>query len=73
MCTPDRTKHSTRVHTCVECALNRLFLRQIVVPPLPGKAIKRQLPFRGDDGEPPLSLRGLIVECLSITVIGVTA
>lgn len=24
---------------------------QIVVPPLPGKALKRQLPFRGDDGE----------------------
>lgn len=24
--------------------------KQIVVPPLPGKAIKRQLPFRGDDG-----------------------
>ena len=23
---------------------------QIVVPPLPGKAFKRQLPFRGDDG-----------------------
>jgi sorting nexin-3/12 len=23
---------------------------QIVVPPLPGKAWKRQLPFRGDDG-----------------------
>ena len=23
---------------------------QIVVPPLPGKALKRQLPFRGDDG-----------------------
>ena len=24
---------------------------QILVPPLPGKAIKRQLPFRGDDGK----------------------
>jgi sorting nexin-3/12 len=23
---------------------------QIVVPPLPGKALSRQLPFRGDDG-----------------------
>lgn len=23
---------------------------QIVVPPLPGKALKRQLPFRSDDG-----------------------
>ncbi|BFZ25155.1 hypothetical protein BsWGS_28194 [Bradybaena similaris] len=23
---------------------------KIVVPPLPGKALKRQLPFRGDDG-----------------------
>ncbi|XP_063843490.1 sorting nexin-12-like isoform X2 [Scylla paramamosain] len=23
---------------------------RIVVPPLPGKALKRQLPFRGDDG-----------------------
>ena len=23
---------------------------QIVVPALPGKALKRQLPFRGDDG-----------------------
>lgn len=30
----------------------RLFLinAQIVVPPLPGKAWKRQMPFRGDDG-----------------------
>lgn len=27
-----------------------VFLVQIVVPPLPGKALKRQLPFRGDDG-----------------------
>ncbi|XP_041430002.1 sorting nexin 12 S homeolog isoform X1 [Xenopus laevis] len=26
------------------------FLFQIVVPPLPGKALKRQLPFRGDEG-----------------------
>ena len=26
------------------------WLLQIVVPPLPGKALKRQLPFRGDDG-----------------------
>lgn len=24
--------------------------QQIVVPPLPGKALKRQLPFRGDEG-----------------------
>ena len=24
--------------------------RQIVVPTLPGKALKRQLPFRSDDG-----------------------
>lgn len=24
--------------------------KQIVVPPLPGKAWKRQMPFRGDDG-----------------------
>ena len=23
---------------------------QVVVPPLPGKALFRQLPFRGDDG-----------------------
>ena len=23
---------------------------QIVVPPLPSKALKRQMPFRGDDG-----------------------
>lgn len=27
-----------------------IFLFQIVVPPLPGKAWKRQMPFRGDDG-----------------------
>lgn len=27
-----------------------LVLLQIVVPPLPGKALKRQLPFRGDEG-----------------------
>lgn len=27
-----------------------LFCLQIVVPPLPGKAWKRQMPFRGDDG-----------------------
>lgn len=27
-----------------------LVLWQIVVPPLPGKALKRQLPFRGDEG-----------------------
>jgi len=26
------------------------FLLQIVVPALPGKALSRQLPFRGDDG-----------------------
>lgn len=25
-------------------------LLQVVVPPLPGKALIRQLPFRGDDG-----------------------
>jgi len=24
---------------------------QIVVPPLPGDALKKQLPFRGDDGK----------------------
>lgn len=27
-----------------------VFFIQIVVPPLPGKALKRQLPFRGDEG-----------------------
>ena len=27
-----------------------LLFAQIVVPPLPSKAIKRQLPFRSDDG-----------------------
>lgn len=27
-----------------------MFLLQIVVPPLPGKAWKRQMPFRGDEG-----------------------
>ena len=27
-----------------------IFILQIVVPPLPSKAIKRQLPFRSDDG-----------------------
>ena len=26
------------------------FVFQIVVPPLPSKALKRQLPFRNDDG-----------------------
>lgn len=32
-------------------SVDRLILRfQIVVPPLPGKALKRQLPFRGDEG-----------------------
>ena len=32
-------------------ANNEVFeIFQIVVPPLPGKALKRQLPFRGDDG-----------------------
>lgn len=35
--------------TLFECNITVLFL-QIVVPPLPGKAIKRQLPFRNDDG-----------------------
>lgn len=29
---------------------NYVFYFQIVVPPLPGKAWKRQMPFRGDDG-----------------------
>ena len=38
------------------CILNLLWIFletegfQIVVPPLPSKALKRQLPFRGDDG-----------------------
>lgn len=29
---------------------NDLLIFQIVVPALPGKAWKRQMPFRGDDG-----------------------
>lgn len=35
-----------------ECATSAAFgvCLQIVVPPLPGKALKRQLPFRGDEG-----------------------
>lgn len=28
----------------------RVCVPQVVVPPLPGKALFRQLPFRGDDG-----------------------
>ncbi len=40
---------------CIHCKLNSkitiVISVQIVVPPLPGKAIKRQLPFRGDDGQ----------------------
>lgn len=33
------------------CSADRVILCfQIVVPPLPGKALKRQLPFRGDEG-----------------------
>lgn len=33
------------------CSADRVILcSQIVVPPLPGKALKRQLPFRGDEG-----------------------
>lgn len=33
------------------CSTDRVILCfQIVVPPLPGKALKRQLPFRGDEG-----------------------
>lgn len=34
----------------MRCFQNRFYTLQIVVPPLPGKALKRQLPFRGDDG-----------------------
>lgn len=30
--------------------LMKQFFLQIVVPQLPGKAWKRQMPFRGDDG-----------------------
>uniref|UniRef100_A0A286Y5T3 Sorting nexin 3 n=1 Tax=Cavia porcellus TaxID=10141 RepID=A0A286Y5T3_CAVPO len=30
--------------------LNKPFITSVVVPPLPGKAFLRQLPFRGDDG-----------------------
>lgn len=32
------------------CCCSGLGAIQIVVPPLPGKAWKRQMPFRGDDG-----------------------
>jgi sorting nexin-3/12 len=46
---------------------------QIVVPPLPGKALKRQLPFRGDDGKfslssSPLSLSLSLHSCCSLHV-----
>jgi sorting nexin-3/12 len=30
--------------------IKMLFFFQIVVPPMPSKALKRQLPFRSDDG-----------------------
>ena len=34
-----------------KCMLTFFFVPfQIVVPPLPGDALKKQLPFRGDDG-----------------------
>ena len=33
-----------------ECNRFTIFIIKIVVPPLPSKALKRQLPFRGDDG-----------------------
>ena len=33
------------------CADLFLLSFQIVVPPLPGDALKKQLPFRGDDGK----------------------
>uniref|UniRef100_A0A8C4SJ88 Sorting nexin 12 n=1 Tax=Erpetoichthys calabaricus TaxID=27687 RepID=A0A8C4SJ88_ERPCA len=44
-----------RVRLCAEREQSefrgcRLGLQSIVVPPLPGKALKRQLPFRGDEG-----------------------
>lgn len=32
------------------CMISIVLLPQVVVPPLPGKALFRQLPFRGDDG-----------------------
>jgi hypothetical protein len=51
-----------------------IFFFQIVVPPLPGKAIKRQLPFRNDDGiydeefieDRRKSLEGFVNKCVSI-------
>lgn len=39
--------------SCCYCSpdeAERIFSFKIVVPPLPGKALKRQLPFRGDEG-----------------------
>jgi hypothetical protein len=37
-------------HTGCVVLISTVNVVQIVVPPLPGKALKRQLPFRGDDG-----------------------
>lgn len=42
-----------RLFSAVQCIIDPFIvciLLQIVVPPLPGKAWKRQMPFRGDDG-----------------------
>jgi hypothetical protein len=51
-----------------------------VVPPLPGKAIKRQLPFRNDDGiydeefieNRRKSLEGFVNKCVSINYNSLT-
>lgn len=40
----------THHHQCVQLLLISFSAFQIVVPALPGKAWKRQFPFRGDDG-----------------------
>lgn len=40
----------TQIFLKILCLIKNYAILQIVVPPLPGKALKRQLPFRGDDG-----------------------
>lgn len=35
---------------CMKLRVYFRYFAQIVVPALPGKALSRQLPFRGDDG-----------------------
>jgi len=40
----------TNASLYVQTVFNQKNIPQIVVPPLPGKAWKRQMPFRGDEG-----------------------